>query len=62
MIKWNVLIFDFFLSQGMSLATLSGWTSPGKGTIRVTITPGDSLTLWTRNTCVTFSSTLLTGT
>lgn len=52
----------FFMSQGMSLATLSGWISLERGTIRVTTTPGDSLTLWTRTTSVTASSTPLTGT
>lgn len=48
--------------QEMSLATLSGWISPEKVTIRVTTTPGGSLTWWIRITSATVSSTLLTGT
>lgn len=48
--------------QEMSLAILSGWISPEKVTIRVTTTPGGSLTWWIRITSATVSSTLLTGT
>lgn len=48
--------------QGMSLAILSGWISPEKGTTRVTTMHGGSLTCWIWITSATVSSTPLTGT
>lgn len=51
-----------FVLQGMSLAILSGWISPEKGTMRVTTMHGGSLTCWMWMTSATVSSTPLTGT
>lgn len=50
------------LWQVMSLATLSGWISLEKATIKVITTPGGSLTWWIQMNYATLNSTPLTET